>query len=143
MKAISLWQPWASLWACKRKRFETRHWATAYRGPLAIHAAQKMVAAPGEDLDEILIDEFGVYWRATLPRGAILATARLVACRPTETMVWQCKAASLEEMIQGDFSDGRFAWEIADLSPLARPVVWGGRQGLFNVPDRDELEARP
>ncbi|MBP0020973.1 MAG: ASCH domain-containing protein, partial [Cyanobacteria bacterium SBLK] len=31
-KAISLWQPWASLIAMGRKKFETRHWSTDYRG---------------------------------------------------------------------------------------------------------------
>lgn len=35
MKAISLWQPWASLWMAGRKRFETRHWETKHRGALA------------------------------------------------------------------------------------------------------------
>lgn len=39
MKALTIWQPWASLLACGGKRFETRSWATSYRGPIAIHAA--------------------------------------------------------------------------------------------------------
>ena len=43
MKAITIWQPWASLLACGGKRFETRSWATSYRGPIAIHAAKKSV----------------------------------------------------------------------------------------------------
>ncbi len=38
MKALSLWQPWASLIALGVKTIETRSWATNYRGPLAIHA---------------------------------------------------------------------------------------------------------
>lgn len=33
MKAISLWQPWASAIAVGAKRVETRSWATKYRGP--------------------------------------------------------------------------------------------------------------
>jgi activating signal cointegrator 1 len=39
MKALSLWQPWASLVALGVKTIETRSWSTSYRGPLAIHAA--------------------------------------------------------------------------------------------------------
>lgn len=31
MKAISLWQPWASLMAVGAKRYETRSWGTLYR----------------------------------------------------------------------------------------------------------------
>lgn len=36
MKAITIWQPWASLAAIKKKRYETRSWATRYRGPIAV-----------------------------------------------------------------------------------------------------------
>lgn len=39
MKAITIWQPWASLIACGVKQYETRSWPTKYRGPIAIHAA--------------------------------------------------------------------------------------------------------
>src|SRR5260370_42147173 len=42
MKALTLWQPWASLVAFEEKKVETRTWATKYRGPLAIHAAVRM-----------------------------------------------------------------------------------------------------
>lgn len=38
MKALSLWQPWATLIQVGVKWIETRSWRTAYRGPLAIHA---------------------------------------------------------------------------------------------------------
>lgn len=41
MKAISLWQPWASLVALGVKTIETRSWSTKYRGPLTIHAAAR------------------------------------------------------------------------------------------------------
>jgi len=41
MKALSLWQPWATLVAMEEKRIETRCWKTDYRGELAIHATMK------------------------------------------------------------------------------------------------------
>ncbi len=41
MKAISIWQPWASLIAIGAKQIETRSWATGYRGLLVIHAAKR------------------------------------------------------------------------------------------------------
>jgi hypothetical protein len=37
MKAITLYQPWATLAAIEDKGFET---ATKHRGPIAIHAAK-------------------------------------------------------------------------------------------------------
>jgi hypothetical protein len=43
VKALSLWQPWASLVALGVKTIETRSWSTSYRGPLAIHAARRPV----------------------------------------------------------------------------------------------------
>ena len=42
MKALTLWQPWASLVALGWKSVETRCWSTKYRGPLAIHSAAKL-----------------------------------------------------------------------------------------------------
>ena len=43
MKAITLWDPWASAMALELKRNETRGWSTPYRGPLAIHAAKRPI----------------------------------------------------------------------------------------------------
>jgi hypothetical protein len=39
VKALTLWQPWATLIAEGVKTIETRSWATSHRGPVAIHAA--------------------------------------------------------------------------------------------------------
>ena len=44
MKAISLWQPWATLIAVGAKRLETRSWESRYQGELAIHAAKRWTA---------------------------------------------------------------------------------------------------
>jgi len=41
MKALSYWQPWASLMAFEEKKVETRGWSTRHRGPTAIAATQK------------------------------------------------------------------------------------------------------
>ena len=86
MKAISLWQPWASLWACQEKQYETRSWKTSYRGPIAIHAAMKDPKAIFESLpvnvqfkmSPILLEHY-LLWE-NVPRGAIIATAELVNC---------------------------------------------------------------
>jgi len=43
LKALTLWQPWASLLAGGGKMFETRSWKTNYRGPVVIHAAKLSV----------------------------------------------------------------------------------------------------
>ena len=41
MKALSLYEPWATLIALGEKRYETRSWTTTYRGPLLICASLK------------------------------------------------------------------------------------------------------
>ena len=83
MKAITIWQPWASLLACGGKRFETRSWATSYRGPIAIHAAKKdvfdalaLIPVPVALEMKKLI---GAEWK-DLPTGAVIATATLIGC---------------------------------------------------------------
>lgn len=105
MKAISLWQPWASLIACGAKPFETRHWAPprALIGqPIAIHAAKRVdrdAAAFATDLmygqhqpggfalaDKLSAtmrgtpdDLMGIFGRATMPAGCIVCIVRLEA----------------------------------------------------------------
>ena len=83
MKAITLWQPWASLLACGAKEYETRSWATSYRGPIAIHAAAKKPSTIWEAI-ECIVDEvraaLGIIDPDDLPRGCIIATAELVGC---------------------------------------------------------------
>ncbi len=105
MKALSLWQPWASAIACGSKTVETRHWQTKYRGPLAIHAAkrfrvgemihtlahwnwtgaldpllqhQERLSEPG---NEHIMDTL-----ARFPLGAIVATCYLQDIVPTDSM---------------------------------------------------------
>lgn len=86
MKALSLTQPWATLVAVGAKRIETRSWGTTYRGPIAIHASK---AFPRADRDLCLTNNvfFSVLKQhisrvADLPRGAVIATARLVDVVP-------------------------------------------------------------
>lgn len=100
MKALTLWQPWASLVAHRIKTIETRSWSTNYRGPLAIHAAQRppvvgaSVAVRGwsvghhrlryhDHVDEgYTLSRLGEETTCRLPLGVVLATAELVDVIP-------------------------------------------------------------
>jgi hypothetical protein len=130
MRAISLHQPWASLWALGRKRFETRHWQAKHRGALVIHAAQHLEVNIADDLEAICRDQFGNTWARALPRGALLGTCNLLNCIPTADM-----HVGPEERAQGNFTPGRFAWESDDRKLLPRPIPFRGRQSIFQVPD--------
>lgn len=89
MKALTLWQPWASLVAVGAKTIETRSWRTSYRGRLAIHAAKAASVEAGAFL--LSHECWSALWpdrRALdaphLVRGAVIATCELVDCVPTD-----------------------------------------------------------
>ena len=159
MRAISLWQPWATAIAVGAKRIETRGWSTDYRGPLAIHAARRCI------VDEMLY--YGATWQwcyalapigkrmgdgnyldKILPFGAIVATCLLDDCRPTDSFTQAELDAPRRhpggsehefwtERMMGNFDLGRFGWALTEIRALPRPIPFKGRQGFFSV--RDEL----
>jgi hypothetical protein len=106
MKAISLWQPWASLIACGAKPFETRHWAPPREligQPIAIHAAKKIDKGAAQFAEELMYGQghstgafeladkleasfsntpdrlLGRFGQAVMPIGCIVAIVRLDA----------------------------------------------------------------
>lgn len=148
IRCLTLHQPWATLIAEGAKRYETRSWPTDFRGYLAIHA--------GQTVDRDFAGASGVrnaLWQMdpnTHPVGKIIAVGKLVAVHRTEDIFDPAdlfepdrrpKAApewdtSTERMF-GDFSAGRFAWEIRGV------VTWNyqeprlkcrGYQGLWKPP---------
>jgi|HubBroStandDraft_4_1064222.scaffolds.fasta_scaffold00027_25 hypothetical protein len=136
MKAISLWQPWASLWLSDAKVHETRHWPTSHRGWLAVHAAKRRIDDfSGDRLDEICDGIWGNHWGLELPRGAIIGAVKIVACKPTVHELFGCTAANDDDRECGDFSEGRYAWERSDFHLLTEPIPYRGQQGMFAIPD--------
>ena len=116
MKALSLWQPWASLIYDGRKTIETRQWEMLYRGPLAIHAAKRV------DREACL--EFG-YDPDTIPRGAILCIVSVQGCvRFPHPLV--------KPDPYGDFSEGRYGILMTMLKKCDLPVAAVGHQGIWN-----------
>ena len=139
MKAISLWQPWASLVAAGIKTIETRAWRAVYRGPLAIHAAQRIeVASIPDRLRPICEAAFGADWPDALPAGALVAIAELVGCDGTGVggapPDWVA-ALDYPELACGNFAPRHFGWHLAEVRALDPPIPYRGRQGLFDVPD--------
>ena len=125
MRAISLWQPWASAIVCGKKTVETRGWSTKYRGIVAIHAAQRWTKEQRAMCSRYLTVLFH-----EIPLGELVATAEIVCCVPTE----QFTPHQLES-VWGDYGAGRFAWVLDNIQPLEKPIPCKGRQGFFNVPD--------
>lgn len=129
MRAISLWQPWATGIAVGNKKVETRHWSTPYRGEIAIHAAKRF----DRDQREFASVEHSLgRLPARLPFGAIVAVARVVGVLRTENIK---ASVSAIERLYGNFEPGRFGWLLEDVRPLAEPVGCAGRQGFWTLPD--------
>ncbi|HEX9768464.1 MAG TPA: hypothetical protein VGA50_04735 [Kiloniellales bacterium] len=148
MKAISLWQPWASLLGRGVKHYETRSWPypPALQGEqIAIHAAKRRifseeVAAISDiwwDIEKVLgpeaaerIAEITGEDGGHLPRGAIVGLGHLTQCVRTEAIV---EALDPIERALGNYAPGRYAWHFTDLMLLGSPLPVRGRQGFFDV----------
>lgn len=136
IKAISLWQPWASLIAIGAKQHETRSWGTSHRGFMAIHAAKRWTA---EERGACMLfkHNFAVtvadcleYWPTVpLPLGAMLCVVRLVNVR--QIGAWASEL-SVSERAFGNYAPGRYAWKLEVVKVFDAPIPAKGAQGLFN-----------
>lgn len=137
MKAITLTQPWASLVALGWKSVETRGWSTAYRGPLAIHAAKGWPR---------VAREFAATERALgrlperLPLGAVVCIVTLARIERAEDL-----APSLTglERLLGDYGRGRFGWVLQLEYVLPEPLPARGALGLWEWAPPESIEAGP
>lgn len=164
MKAITLYQPHASLVALRAKKFETRGWKTSYRGPLAIHAgvSEKYLDLGWQEpffsaLRPLHKEKEGESVSILWPMGCIIAIVELVNCwrivHHPGTNVDIAKNIPIgaeldvprnhpdfhkyivpteEEMMFGDWTPGRYAWELANAKPLEKPIPAKGKQRLWN-----------
>jgi len=144
MKAITVWQPWATLIALRLKGFETRGRRTYHHGPLAIHAGLKVdrEACEREPIKSVLA-EHG-YTADNLPTGAVVATTELRECFLVkrdylggvvilESDSRKTHFSTTDNEFQfGDFTPGRYAWEMADVKMLPKPLLAKGQQGIWN-----------
>ncbi|MEV6133189.1 hypothetical protein AB0M05_41425 [Streptomyces violaceusniger] len=117
VRALTLWQPWASAVAHLGKDIENRTIRTRHRGLLLVHAGldtdreAKQRLMPGE----------------TLPKGAIVAVARIAGAHN------ECDGSCSRWA-----EPGRWHWQLADVQPLTRPVPAKGKQGMW-IPTTDLL----
>mgnify|MGYP001351714337 CR=1 FL=1 len=159
IKALTVYEPWASLIALGEKKIETRGWYTKYRGPLAIHAAKKypgdiVFQEPFYSALSPLHDGDGIMF----PGPCIIAVAELVNCwyivHHPGTNVDRAKHISIgaeslttdkhapdfadyivpteQEMLFGDWTPGRYAWQLENVHRLAEPIPAKGRQRIWN-----------
>lgn len=138
MKAITIKQPWATLIALGEKQFETRSWQTKYRGPIAIHAGKSVDKEACEDswIKDVLAEHGITSWKQ-LPTGVVLAAAELIDCHKVSLGVGSvvCTSGPIIQGLEyyfGDYTEGRFAWELTNLRVLPEPVPAKGQLSLWN-----------
>ena len=129
MKALTLWQPWATLIVMGQKRFETRSWKrdNLIGERIAIHAAMR----PTKDLPRALVQELVAFGLdpLDLPLGAVLGTAVVIDFHQTEVIA---PSLTRREIAFGDYAAGRWAWRFDDVELLPKPEPARGRQGVWN-----------
>jgi hypothetical protein len=140
VKVLSMIQPWATLLVEGETLYETRSWKTRYRGPLAIHASQKIdKQICKHELIRSLLSKNG-YTEQTLPTGVLLATSELTNCyRVIEANHMSAtldsgKVVTGDNLLLGDYSEGYFAWEIVDFRQLKPYIPAKGKLGLWEYP---------
>jgi hypothetical protein len=161
MKAISLWEPWASLWCSGVKVHETRSWSTLFRGLVAVHAAKRWTGSQADTLSVNLLGPAieaagglvqrrfeGRLWASTShgpdSLGCIVGVVDLVECRQIGLRLsWESPTAIPEtwfDNLCGDWAPGRYAWRGESPVLLERPIPCRGAQGFFRLPLLVETE---
>jgi hypothetical protein len=148
LKAITLWEPWATMMAIGAKVNETRGQRIHHRGPIAIHAAKNKGGA-SDEVTNAAIQAF--HKRGLEPKfnfGCIVAVVDLYECRMSEDFGFEGVDKELifvnnDEAGFGDYSPGRFIYRTRDLRPLPKPIPASGCQALhWTLPDSIEAEVR-
>lgn len=143
MRALTVWQPYASLLVMGLKKFETRGWDTKYRGSLLIHAAKLNDNRRKDDIDRTvtLLREHGMDSLAeklvascSLSFGCVVGVVELTSCKPMMD-----GGSNLENAV-GYFGEGRFGWKCDEPRMFDTPITVVGKQGLW-VPSQELIEA--
>lgn len=146
MKALTLWEPWATFMALGYKTIETRDWPTRYRGALAIHAAKRR-----PDPDDVAYLWEAADIREPIPQewplGRVLCLVDLTDCvfgdQPGMLMPEGWKGEHpWREYVLGALTTDRFGFVTCNLRRLEKPILVRGAQGLWSVPDDVRREVR-
>jgi hypothetical protein len=135
MKALTIWQPWASLIVGGWKPYEFRGWAAPVSivgQRIGIHAAKRPIktgelrdimdyacspAGQADGIDIACMDLLERTWRreVELPMSAVLGTALL----------------GTPKLVQQNLDGPRYAWPMMAVEKFGEPVPAKGAQGFW------------
>lgn len=138
MRCLTMTQPWATLAALDLKRLETRSWPPRYRGLLALHAGRGYADFTRSYLVDLCqtepfcsaLAQAGYHHFDELPRQAILAVTWL-------TGYWRITADNAPaepERSFGNYTPGRWAWQLSGTRTLPKPLPVKGAHRLWRPP---------
>lgn len=141
MKAISLWQPWATFVTLKWKTIETRthdRFKKLVGQRIAIHAA-KTIDQNGiltlhkyRELNALDAQNLATYIVGN--QGKILCTATIIQAEWAWFPVFRHRHEELEKQAMCDIEDRHLLF-LEDIKPVYPAMPFKGHQGIFNVPD--------
>lgn len=152
MKALTVYQPWASLIMVGAKPYEFRRWSFAARFPslvgqrIVIHASARMIK-PGEVLDIVerlaegtsaLLPELARPFLDRLTGGHLQRNNLPLACGlGTAVLAEPVRAVDLLELKTAGVDSDRidhavWAWPLRDLEPFDAPIPRRGLQGFWH-----------
>lgn len=147
MKALTIWQPWATLLASGKKHIETRSKKINYRGEILIHSAKKTYI-DGISLMELETREYlrealnlpqikresdWTEYTKRLSCGVIVGKAMITDCKFIDSEYADfIKNICPAEYAFGDFTPGRYAWVMEEPVLFDNPIPASGSQGLWN-----------
>lgn len=167
---LSLWQPWAMLWALGEKMIETRHWElppSMVGREIYIHAATRWTGQEKEICRSQIFreafarhldllgcetqDQIGVTYRHVslgdgyyikLPFGCLIGTVQLVNSIPTTgpASYFSSVKHPAKERAFGNYEPGRFAWIGKNHKLLPSFVPVIGHQRFFKAPVLQEIQ---
>lgn len=129
LKAISLWEPWATGMALELKRNETRSWPTAFRGDLAICSAKRSL-----DQDCLAVARENGIPITALRFGFVLCVVEMFDCAKSEAFLSGMIELTEQEQALGNYTYGRWIWRTRNCRRLETPVPVVGRQGFWTLP---------
>jgi hypothetical protein len=153
MRALTIWQPWASLIMIGAKPFEFRGWDFSAREPalvgqsIVVHAGARPVKPAevedllhrlggADDMTGLVTDQArkllervrAAHKYRLLPLAAGLGTVMLGRPRNAGLIF----RGSVADSDRGAFN---FAWPLSDIKPFAAPVPMRGAQGFWHWPE--------
>jgi activating signal cointegrator 1 len=136
MRAVTVQVPYGPLIVNGIKEYETRTRPTKHRGLILIHSGKST-----KSLNWILsqiewtegqkrFDAMASVLADKLVYGAIIGYADLVECYPVEDLT---NVLTERERLLGDFTPGRYAWQMKHARAFETPIPCKGQLGLWNV----------